>query len=87
MAVLEAVSLGCKALVADTSGLSELAEQGLASSVPLDCPAEQVAAAALSQLRSPASPVDGMLKLPTWDDCAASLLALYDEIVRGSPST
>ena len=36
LAVLEAVALGRPVLVADTSGMTELAERGLAVAVPLD---------------------------------------------------
>jgi glycosyltransferase involved in cell wall biosynthesis len=80
IAALEALSLGCPALVADNSGLSELAEQGLARAVPLESKPEEVAVAALQQLREPLVPTH--LTLPTWDDCARALLALYQATAR-----
>jgi glycosyltransferase involved in cell wall biosynthesis len=80
MAALEAVALGCSVLVADTSGLSELAEQGFAQAVPLTSTPEQIAAAALGQLRQPTIPP--RLDLPTWDKCARDLLALYLNITQ-----
>jgi glycogen synthase len=75
IAILEAVALGRPALVADTSGLSELAQRGLVRAIPLRSSAEHVAAAVLDQLREPFVPRN--VDLPTWDDCAADLLTLY----------
>jgi glycosyltransferase involved in cell wall biosynthesis len=80
-AVLEGLALGRPALVADTSGLSELARQGLARAIPLESSPDQVAAAVLAQLRDPLLPT-GDLHLPTWEKCTADLIALYQEIVR-----
>ena len=81
MAVLEALMVGCPALVADTSGLHELAEQGLVRAIPLESTAEEVAAAALHQLREPLVP--SHVTLPTWDSCASDLLTLYLNLTRG----
>jgi glycosyltransferase involved in cell wall biosynthesis len=80
IAVLEALSLGCPVLVADNSGLSELARQGLARAIPLNSSDRQVGMAVLEQLSQPRPAVN--LELPTWDDCAANLLTLYCSIVR-----
>jgi glycogen synthase len=80
IAVLEALSLGCPALVADTSGLSELAERGLARAIPLNSAPQQVAAAVLEQLHHPLIPK--ALSIPTWDDCADGLFKLYQSIVQ-----
>jgi glycosyltransferase involved in cell wall biosynthesis len=82
IAVLEALSLGRPALVADTSGLSELARKGYARAVPIDSTPQQVAAAVLRQLSQPLLPTS--LELPTWEACAANLQALYAEVVRGA---
>lgn len=79
IAVLEALALGVPALVADTSGLSELAEQGLVRAVALQSTPQEVATAVLDQLRQPLPPAS--VQLPTWDDCAAGLLALYHAIM------
>jgi glycosyltransferase involved in cell wall biosynthesis len=83
MAALEAIALGRPVLVADTSGLSELAEQGFARAIPLSSTAEEVAAAMLSQLRAPLLP--RRIDLPTWDACANNLLALYYEVLDVKP--
>jgi glycogen synthase len=79
LAVLEAVALGRPVLVADTSGMTELAERGLAVAVPLDTPPRELASAVIQQLDSPRLPPP--IQLPTWDDCAASLLALYESVL------
>lgn len=81
IAVLEGLALGRPALVADTSGLSELAQRGLARAVPLDCPPRQLAEAVVHQLRDPLLP-PADLRLPTWDDCASQLENLYQQIAR-----
>jgi glycogen synthase len=86
IAVLEAVSLGRPVLVADTSGLRELAQKGLARSIPLKSTETQVADAIVQQLDQPYRPPE--VNLPTWDDCAAGLLSLYNSIAaKGLPCT
>ena len=80
LAALEAISLGCSVLVTDASGLSELAKQGLANALPLNCSDEQLADAMIAQLNQPLVPK--AIQLPSWDDCARDLLALYQGIVR-----
>lgn len=79
IAVLEAVSLGCPALVADTSGLSELAAQGLATAIPLNSTDLQLAAAILDQLANPRQPK--AVKLPTWDECTTALIKIYQQVL------
>ncbi len=85
IAVLEAIALGCPALVAATSGLNELAEKGLAQAISLDSTPRQVAEAVLEQLRQPHIPPP--FKLPTWDECATELFMLYQQVVRESVCT
>jgi glycosyltransferase involved in cell wall biosynthesis len=78
LAALEAAALGRPLLVADTSGLRELAEDGLARAVALDSGPEDIAAVVLEELERPrACP---RLRLPTWDECAGSLLDLYRSV-------
>ena len=79
IAALEALTLGCSLLVADTSGLRELADQGLARAIPLHSKPQAVAAAMLEQLANPIVPPP--ISLPTWDDCVDGLMTLYKEIV------
>jgi glycosyltransferase involved in cell wall biosynthesis len=79
IAVLEAISLGVPALVTDTSGLRELAENGLAHSIPLSSTSEEIARAVVEMLQHPQKPPQ--VQLTTWDDCARDLSRLYREIL------
>ena len=82
IAALEALSLGCKVLVARSPGLDALAASGLATSVPLAAPPPEVGAAILQALDAP--PVREPPPLPSWDDCADALLGLYRRIGTAS---
>jgi glycosyltransferase involved in cell wall biosynthesis len=77
IAVMEALSLGRPVVVADTTALHDLAEQALARAVSITSTPKQVAEAILSQLRQPLIP--DRLALPTWEQCATDLLAVYEE--------
>ena len=78
IAVLEAVALGRPALVTDTSGLSELAQRGMAQAIPLNSSPAQVADAVLKNLGRRVNLPH--LDIPTWDDCCTGLLSLYSEV-------
>jgi len=78
-AALEALASGCRLVVADTRGLRSLAQEGLARAVRLDSPPAEAAAVILEELARP--PVSHPPQLPTWDDCVASMLELYDSVL------
>ena len=78
VAVVEAIALGRKVVVADTSGLSELATEGFATAVPVDGSPEFLAGVIVRVARDPDPVVPA---LPTWDDCVEELLGLYGEIL------
>jgi glycosyltransferase involved in cell wall biosynthesis len=80
IAVMEALALRRPVLVADTSGLRELAARGLVRAVALRGTPEEIAAEVVRQIEEPLIPTP--LHLPTWDDCAANLLALYQSVTR-----
>ncbi len=80
IAVLEALALRRPVLVANNSALREFADLDLVSGIPLESTSEQVARAMIDQLQRPILPQN--IALPTWDDCASSLLALYQTIAR-----
>ncbi len=82
IAVMEALSLQQPVLVTDVAALSEFADRGWARSVSLSAPPEEIARSILVQLRQPIVPCD--VTLPTWDDCAAALLSLYQQVVEGT---
>jgi len=81
IAVMEALALRRPVLVADTSGLREIAERGLARAVSLKSTPEEVSLAALQQIEEPLIP-PAHLELPTWDDCTRQLQAIYKVSVR-----
>jgi glycogen synthase len=78
IALLEALALGCRLVVADTPGLHALAQAGLAASLPLEASPQAVAAAIVEALDG--APVHEPPTLPTWDACADELLRLYRSI-------
>ncbi len=82
IAVMEALALQRPVLVASSTALKELADRGLARAIPLESTPEEVADAVVSQLRHPLVPPE--FSLPTWEACAASLLALYQSIAGRS---
>jgi len=81
LAAIEALALGKSVVVADTSGLRELADQGLARAIPLQSDPAAVAAAVLAEIDRPS--LARAPNLPTWDDCAAGHLALYRAVAKG----
>jgi glycosyltransferase involved in cell wall biosynthesis len=85
MAVLEAASLGVPVLVADNSGLSELAAQGIATAVPLGLSPAEYGEAMVRAMSAAHSIPPGLLW--TWDQCADALAELYVNIALagGSP--
>lgn len=80
VAAMEAVALGRPLLVTQTSGLQELADHGLAQSIPLRSDSAVVAQAIIAQIEQPVLPAD--IELPTWEICADSLGALYRGVAR-----
>jgi glycosyltransferase involved in cell wall biosynthesis len=79
IAALEALSLGRPLLVGEGSGIGEISSRGLARAVAADASADEVARAIVRELRDPLIPDHP--DLPTWDDCAAALRALYDDVI------
>lgn len=82
IAVMEALSLARPVLVAYTSGLAELADDGLAAAVPVDAGPPRVAEAMLELLRRP--PIAAAVQLPTWEGCVDALISLYNSIAFGA---
>jgi len=80
IAVHEALTLGRPVLVAYTSALRELADRSLAAAVPKDASSDEIAAAMIRQLKQ--RRIAPGFQLPTWDDCASALFAVYQEVAR-----
>lgn len=83
LAVIEALSLQRPVLVTETSGLKELADQGLARAIPLQSSPEEVALAVRRQIEEPVLPPSSFA-LPTWDSCADQLQEVYHAAVRSA---
>jgi glycosyltransferase involved in cell wall biosynthesis/GT2 family glycosyltransferase len=79
LVALEAAAAGCRLLVADASGLGELAADGVARGIPLDEDAATIGRAAVEELAKPAP--ENRPVLSSWDECAAALLDLYGALV------
>lgn len=75
LVALEAAAAGRRLLVADASGLAELAADGFARAIPLHESPEGVGEAVIEELAKP--PQTKRPQLTSWDECAAELLALY----------
>lgn len=80
ISVLEALSFQRPVLVAENSGMRELAERGWARSVPTHSAPTEIAEAMLGQLNTPLVPQQ--IDVFTWDDCARQLLQLYQSLVK-----
>ena len=74
VALMEALALGRKVVVAATSGLRELATEGLATAVAPDA-APAALAAVLRRVAGEPDPLAPAL--PTWDGCVDELLDVY----------
>jgi glycosyltransferase involved in cell wall biosynthesis len=81
IAVMEALALRRRVLLADTTALTELARRGWARAIPRESTPEQIASAMLAQLRAP--PPDN-LALPTWDDCAHRIADVYRSALKSA---
>ena len=81
VAVMEALALRRPVLVADTSGMSELAQHGLVRAIPLASSPAQIAQAVLQQIEEPLVPPADFV-LPTWDECAKQVRAVYSQCVE-----
>lgn len=75
LVALEAAAAGRRLLVADASGLAELAEDGLARAISPQASPEAVASAMADELEKP--PPTARPTLSSWDECAAKLHELY----------
>ena len=83
VAVAEALALGRRVLVARTSGLQEIADAGHATGIALD-EAPEVLAGVMDRAMGEPHP-EFSQPLPSWDDCAAQIAAIYRSIVPAHP--
>ncbi len=78
VAVMEAFALGRKVVLAATSGLTELASEGLATAVPPNILPDELAR---TLVRMAAAPEPESLDLPTWDQNVDQFLRVYTDTV------
>jgi glycosyltransferase involved in cell wall biosynthesis len=81
--VLEALALRRPVLVANTSGLTELAEQKLVYAIPPASTPMHIAHAVIQQIERPYIP-STLFCLPTWDECTRQLLNIYYMTIRSN---
>lgn len=79
VAVMEALSLRRPVLAADTSGLGEIARNGLCRALSLQAGPQELAAAMAEELSARRIVPD--LALPDWDACAQALSEIYRDVV------
>ncbi len=79
VSVMEALALGRPTLVADNSGMKELADKGWAKSVSLKDSDRSIGYVMVEQLLHSWYP-DGV-ELPTWEACASKLHELYFDVL------
>jgi glycosyltransferase involved in cell wall biosynthesis len=77
LAALEALSLGVPVVVANNSGMAELATRGLVRAIEVGDGPEAHAATMVQQIREP---LVTDVHIPTWDECVDQLQRLYMRI-------
>jgi glycosyltransferase involved in cell wall biosynthesis/GT2 family glycosyltransferase len=80
LVALEAAAARRRLLVADSSGLAEVAADGFARPLAPDASAEETAAAILEELERPLPQTSP--SLTSWDECSTALLDLYGSVLR-----
>jgi len=76
----EALAFGCRIMVSDSSALAELRGLPQVATVPRGADDRAVAEALRAQLAAGPIAADPHLRLPTWDECAQRLAAVYREV-------
>lgn len=79
VAVMEALGLERPVLAAHTSGLADLGDARLITTIPLESDPNAVAQAMVTEIRAPS--VRPRIALPTWDGCASQLLDVYRDVL------
>jgi glycosyltransferase involved in cell wall biosynthesis len=81
LAVHEALGAGRPLVVSDLPALDEVKGHANVRAVPREAGPEAVARAILELLEAPAAPPP---LLPTWEECAADVLELYEETLAAA---
>jgi glycosyltransferase involved in cell wall biosynthesis len=78
IAALEAAAAGCRLLLADAGGLSELIADGVGRGAPLDSDPADLGAALAEELEQP--PLQRRPDVISWEQCTARLVELYRSV-------
>jgi glycosyltransferase involved in cell wall biosynthesis len=84
ISVMEAVAMGAPVLVADAAALGDLGRVGLVDTISLNASDREIGAAIARVLRAPLAPAHA--SLPTWDEAALALRAIYASILEEGPT-
>jgi glycosyltransferase involved in cell wall biosynthesis len=85
LAAHEALALGCRLVVSDTTALAELRGVSGVRTVGVEAEPSAIAAVLAEQLE--AGPLDQADRhIPTWDECARRLAEIYREVARAARS-
>jgi glycosyltransferase involved in cell wall biosynthesis len=80
VAVMEALALRRRVLVADGSGLRELVDHDSVECVDSQATPQQIARAILAQMAK--GPLQTKMALPSWEDCAEGLASTYHKVLH-----
>jgi glycosyltransferase involved in cell wall biosynthesis len=83
IAAIEAIALGRPVVVADSTGLHDLVQAGLARGVFSPADSAEVADAMYEEILRPTPRQTG---IPTWDDAVARLAELYERALAAQPA-
>jgi glycosyltransferase involved in cell wall biosynthesis len=87
VAIHEALAMGCRIVVSDTTALAELGSYPQAATVAPTAEPIEVARALIAQLDAPAPSPNEAPPLPSWDECARGNLELYRAVLSGAEPT
>ncbi len=80
----EAIALGCRLVVSDSTALAELGRFSQVQLVPATLDEVGLAGVLLEQMRAGPLTVGAAVSLPSWDECAERLAAVYREVAGTS---
>jgi glycosyltransferase involved in cell wall biosynthesis len=80
----EAIAMGCRLVLSDSTALAELGRFSQVRLVPATSGPEAVGSVLLEQLRGGAVEGAATAGLPSWDECAERLARLYREVAGAS---
>jgi glycosyltransferase involved in cell wall biosynthesis len=80
----EAIALGCRLVVSDSTALAELGRFSQVHLVPVTLDEVGLAGVLLEQMRAGPLTAGAAVSLPSWDECAERLAEVYREVAGTS---